>query len=163
MGSPVVQFLPQADTRVAGLYENPGSTFYHLILTQDPIIGVYMAQFGKCLGWACFSLADDSLLDFAQSHLPHLVIGAYVRPEHRRQGLGSKLIKALIPYYGEIQHLPADYAAKCNIARQFPCLYDPAISSLIKKSPLAFERLNYPESNQEQTTLFNTRTTCYPG
>jgi GNAT superfamily N-acetyltransferase len=144
MKTPLIQLLPQADSRVAGLYEYPGSTFDYLIQTQEPVIGVYIQEQGKVLGWACFSIADSRILEFEEKGEPRLVIGAFVRPEYRHKGLGEKLVKALLQQYHNLSHLPDECLATFQQAQKRPCLFDPAIKNLISSSSLTFEPLCYP-------------------
>lgn len=153
MKIPAIQLLPQADSRVAGLYEYPGSTFDYLIQTQEPVIGVYIQEQGKVLGWACFSIADSRILEFEDKGEPRLVIGAYVRPEYRHKGLGEKLVQAVLKQYHDLTHLPAECLDTFKQAQQRPCLFDPAIKNLIADSSLTFEPLCYPHEQDPSKIL----------
>lgn len=139
-----IQPLPRADDRVNTLYEHVGGTFYRLIQQRAPINGVILQEMGRSLGWACFSLADPTILVYPDLKVPRLVIGAYVAPDQRRKGIGTKLVRALIHRFDKMEHLPASAQEEYREAMQLPCLYDPAIQRLIAKTTLRFEPLQYP-------------------
>ena len=127
-----LHFLPRTDGRLDTLFEyNPG-VFHDLIKNREWVIGALAEEAGKYLGWACFAINDPLLVEQPGDVQP-LIIGVYVVPEKRRQGLGRKLISHIFSNYGRIDHMPESKQEEFVKAMQLPCLYDPNSWNLIKQ------------------------------
>lgn len=125
-----IQFIGRADERVQFLFEHASGSFADLIKRRAWVSGSVAIEYGKAVGWACFSLNNPDIIDLGRKTQP-LIIGAYVYPEQRRRGLGKALVDRAISYYGVTAHMPVEIQQSIEIATRLPCLYDPAIMSLI--------------------------------